>query len=243
MILHRPKRRQLTSFYPDVIAYSSLYANKTPETKPFIMKSLVSNLSELSELPIPQTHAEALARTHALGIYHVMALFDGDVESRAAAAALLPQLELAHDALVHHISYDDLSDAVPKDLPLFPLANTEFFWRTWILQESTRRTCLFASQLIRMYSYLTKRKSLVSGGDMQCRSWCLAGRLWRAANAVDFAVAWGEVKRLVATMETLDEVFAEAKAADLDEFGRLLLTCYMGEQEARGWMSVKGGGG
>lgn len=192
---------------------------------------------------MPQEHREALARTYALGIYHVMALFDGDIEARATAEHYLPQFELALDDLVTHISYDDLTpDSSPNPLPLFPLANTESFWRSWVLQESTRRTWLFTNQLILMYSYLTKRKpGIKENSSDQCRSWCLSGPLWRATNAVDFAMAWGSGRKLVATIENLEEVFAEAKATDLDDFGRILLTCYMGDQEARAWMAMRGG--
>lgn len=233
----------LTSFPSDAIACSALYGAKSPENETFVMKTLISNLSDLSKSPLPSTHKEALARTHALVMYHIMALFDGDIESRAVAESALPHLELACESLLSHISYDDLwPENTTKDLPLFPLANTEAFWRAWILQESTRRTWLFANQLILMYSFLTNRKTQ-AGLSAQCRTLCLSGSLWRAQNAVDFAAAWGSGRRLVARLDRLDEVFSEARAVDLDEFGRMLLTCYMGEQEARGWMSVKGGGG
>lgn len=222
-----------------MIAYSALYTSKTPETKPFVMKTLISNLTELSKSPIPQAHTEALARAHCLGIYHIMAFFDGDIESRAVAESLLPHLEHATSSLVPHITYDDLSDSAPRDLPLFPLAGTELFWRTWLLQESTRRTWMVTNQITLIYSCLTGRKTSGGGGG-QCREWCIAGPLWRAGNAVDFALAWGEGRRLVARMDSLDEAFAEASPGDLDEFGRMLMACYMGEHEARGWMAVKG---
>lgn len=226
-----------------MIAYSALYTSKTPETKPFVMKTLVSNLTELSKAPIPATHTEALARVHALGMYHIMALFDGDIEARAAAEALLPQLELATDALIPHITYDDFADSAPRSLPLFPLTATKVFWQNWLLQESTRRTWLIANQVALIYSYLTGREGAgVGGGGAQCRSWSLAGPLWRAGNAVDFAVAWGQGKRLVVRMDTLDEMFAQAEPGYLDEFGRMLLSCYMGEHEARGLMAAKGCG-
>ena len=198
-------------------------------------------MSELSKAPLPSTHADTLARVYALGIYHIMALFDGDITARAAAEACLPQLELATDALNPHINYDDLADTAPSELPVFPLTGTEAFWRAWILQESSRRTWLFTTQLALLYSFLTKRKSGACAADAGCRAWCLTAALWRAGNAVDFAAAWGEERRLVARMNRLDEVFREARPADLDDFGRMLLTCYMGEQEARGWMKVKGG--
>lgn len=58
---------------------------------------------------------------------------------------------------------------------------------------------------------------------------------------MDFAVAWGAGRRLVATIGRLGEVFEQARAEDLDEFGRMLLICYLGEQEARGWIAVRGG--
>lgn len=213
---------------------------KTAENKSFALRTVTSNLAELESSPTPSTHRESLARTHALGIYHIIALFDGDVESRAAAEKTLPTLERACEDLLPYITYDDFSpETSPISLPLNPLAETETYWRNWILQESTRRTWLFTNQLRFIYSFLSNRR--LAPPRMACKSWSLCGRLWRARNAVDFADAWGAGRRLVATMGRLGEVFEAARAEDLDEFGRMLLVCYMGEQEARGWMAVRGG--
>lgn len=217
-----------------------MYIAGTQESRSFALRTVTSNLTELAKSPLPSTHRESLAKTHALGVYYTMALFDGDVESRAAAEKTLPNLELACNSLLPHITYDDLSpDTSPTTLPLHPLLETESYWHNWILQESTRRTWLFTNQLLLSYSFLTNRR--LAPPRETCRSWSLSGRLWSARNAVDFAVAWGAGRRLVATIGRLGEVFEQARAEDLDEFGRMLLICYLGEQEARGWIAVRGG--
>lgn len=224
----------------DLMSSAALYVAKTAENRSFALRTATTNLKELATSPTPTTHRDTLARTHALSIYHTIAIFDGDVEARAVAEKTLHGLGRACDDLLPYITYDDLSsDTSPNTLPLSPLDEAEIYWRNWILQESTRRTWLFTKQLLCIYSCLTNRP--LASPSSPCRAWSLSGRLWRARNAVDFAVAWGAGRRLVANVGRLGEVFEVARAEDLDEFGRILLVCHLGEQEARGWMAVRGG--
>lgn len=238
--IRSPQTHIVTLSELDLISSAALYVAKTADNRSFALRTATTNLKELAASPTPTTHRNTLAKTHALGVYHTIAIFDGDVESRAAAEKTLHGLGRACDDLLPYITYDDLSpDTSPTTLPLSPLAETESYWRNWILQESTRRTWLFTKQLLCIYSCLTNRP--LAPPSSPCRAWSLSGRLWRARNAVDFAVAWGVGRRLVANMGRLGEVFETARAEDLDEFGRVLLVCHLGEQEARGWMAVKGG--
>ncbi|SPO06816.1 uncharacterized protein DNG_09510 [Cephalotrichum gorgonifer] len=230
----------------EAIASCALYVTKTEETSGFVMRTIINNISKLSKSPGPPTHRQTLARAQALGIYHILALFDGDIECRAVASSLVPEMEEASESLLAYVtspnSPSTLSANPPRDLPLFPLAETESFWRSWILHESTRRTWLFTNQLLVMYSFLTKRPGRMAACTTpEDLSWSLSGHLWRAANALDFSVAWGGRRQLVITMGRFAECLNQAQAEDLDDFGRMLLTCFMGEQQARGWMASRGG--
>lgn len=204
------------------------------------MRIILSRLRDLVAAPSPPDPYDALARTLALGLYHIMALLDGDIEARAAAETTLPCLEPAALSLLQHINLDSEA-SYPPTLPLYPLDETKSFWNAWVLSESLRRTMLFVYQFTACYS-LMKGATTVDCKDIaNFQSWTLSAPLWHARNPVDFAVAWGSKNRLLINVMMCESAFDDAKVEDVCEFGKLVMSSFLGYQQARGWFAARGG--
>ncbi len=189
---------------PDAISSAALYMAKNDVNADVIHHCVESRVQDILSSPMPTSPHDILARTHALLIYQILRLFDPDIRARAAAEAVTPQLESAAFALVSHVSFDD---ATPEGnlrnyqpLPLYPLSSARDFWKSWIFQESARRTFLIT------FFFLQAYRTMKGVGPMQCdgklyliHSWTLSAHLWHASDPVDFAVAWKEKKHYVVT--------------------------------------------
>ena len=56
----------------------------------------------------------------------------------------------------------------------------------------------------------------------------------------DFGVAWMEKDHFIVGELNFGRVLTEARAADVDVFGRMLLVSYLGIEEARAWFLASG---
>ncbi|TLD15587.1 uncharacterized protein PgNI_01363 [Pyricularia grisea] len=140
-----------------------------------------------------------------------------------------------------------------KPLQLYPLGPTRAFWEQWSFKESVRRTFLisfFFSQLTRLATGATLGSCTGRTATWNC--WTLAADLWRATDAVDFAQAWNTNHKagggaddgcgpIIVSPGQIQRVLQEAKAEDLDDFARMILTTTLGVEEAKAWMASKGG--
>ncbi|TLS30867.1 hypothetical protein PpBr36_03321 [Pyricularia pennisetigena] len=140
-----------------------------------------------------------------------------------------------------------------KPLQLYPLGPTRAFWEQWTFKESVRRTFLMAfffSQLTRLVTGATL--GTCTGRTATWNCWTLAGDLWGAPDAVDFAQAWntkhevgGEAEGgcgpIIVSPGQMQRVLQEARAEDMDDFARMILTTTLGVEEAKAWLASKGG--
>jgi hypothetical protein len=225
----------------DVQAACALYLAKNEVNSLVIMRSIESYCQDLLSAPLPTTPCETLAHTHALLLYQIIRLFDGDLAARASADQAIPKLESYALSLLGHVHFEDPLFPAP-DLPLDPIGPTKIFWKQWLFQESARRTMLFVFFFLQIYR-------MVSGGMLiQCdgrmglvHSWTLSAHLWQAKTPVEFAKAWRDRNHFVVTNAQFRQVINEAKADDVDAFGRILLSAMMGNDEADGWLAQRGG--
>ena len=192
--------------------------------------------------PLPIDPLETLARTQALILYLIMRLFDSDSRTRAAADNIVPVLETAGFALLNHIDWDmTAASAQATELVLYPLASTRNFWDTWIFQESARRTFLITFFFIQVYRLLSRQWPLHCDGKLElCHAWTFSAHLWQAQDAFDFAVAWRDQNHFVVTNADFTEVLGNAKADDVDEFGKIFIAAILGIDEAKGWLYTRG---
>jgi hypothetical protein len=80
-----------------------------------ILRSIESRAQELVTSPIPSNPFEALARTHALLLYQIIRIFDGDLSSDAAAEGTTQTLEDSAIALLDHIIFEATNTSAPDN--------------------------------------------------------------------------------------------------------------------------------
>ena len=206
-----------------------------------ILRSIESHVQDLLAASDPVTPLDSLAYTHALILYQIIRLFDGDIGARAAAERDILVLETAAISLLAHVRFDSASAPI-AELPLFPLGPTKAFWSDWVFQESARRTLLFAFFFLQTYHYCSgNTEQLCDERMLLCQSFTLSAHLWRAETAAAFAEAWKNKKHFVVMTGMFDEVIQEARADDVDDLGRILLSAFMGIEEAEAWLITRGG--
>ncbi|OLN87528.1 hypothetical protein CCHL11_06133 [Colletotrichum chlorophyti] len=224
----------------DAQACCALYMAKNPSNAPAVLRTIQARSHELLASPMPRGRLEILARVHAILLYQIIRLFDGDISLRASAQNTLSSLEPAITALVPFVKWH----------PEQPVANsaeetpTKDFWQDWIFQESARRTIFFTCFFLIAHQMLVGQQQTSARCEEKyifCQSWTLSAHLWNAPNVVDFAVAWKEKRHFVITKQCFSEVLRDAAADDVDLFGRILMVGAMGIEEARLWFYNRGG--
>ncbi|KAB8223807.1 hypothetical protein BDV33DRAFT_188639 [Aspergillus novoparasiticus] len=204
--------------------------------RPLITSLINTNIQTLLTSPVPTTPLETLSHTHALLLYQIMLFFSPDPTSNIS---LIPHIESSALTLLSCIYFPD-PNTTPTIFPHTPEAKQDF-WTSWIFQESARRTVLFAFYLIQLYKSVQGYKNLVCDGKLGLvHSWYLSAHLWGAQDAGEFGAAWMEKDHFVVGELNFGRVLTEARAGDVDVFGRMLLVSYLGIEEARAWFLSRG---
>lgn len=214
---------------------------KNQTNSPIIFRSIDARISELLSLPTPANLFDCLAHAQALLLYQIIRLFDGDIAARSSGEQLIPSLENAGLQLLTYVRFDDHLSSKP-DLPFYPIQPIKDIWEDWILQESARRTALVTFYFLQTYRVLTGHIGLQCDGKMGlCHSWTLSSKLWDAGTTVEFAQAWKARQYYVVTNGQFAQVLQEAKAEDVDSFGRIWISSLLGIEETEGWFAARGG--
>lgn len=213
--------------------------SKNAINAPIIISLLNERIQTLLTSPEPSTLPDLLARTHALILYQIMHLFDGDIRFQAAAEAVMTTLEFSVPALLESIHIPSSSE--PSDLLPLSMGSITDFWNSWILQESARRTVLLTFYFLQIYKLLQGKTLAPCDGKLGLEhAWYMSAHLWNAQSAFDFAVAWAERPHFVVYNLDFSSAFLDARPGDIDLFGRMLLVTLIGIDEARAWFHVRG---
>ena len=225
----------------DAQACCALYLVKNSVNAPLVLSTIFSRASELASQPLPTSQRDLLAHTHALLLYSIMRLFDGDIQALKLAEQDMPVLESAARALLPLIIFPDPQTA-SQALSVYPLSTAREFWNDWILQESARRTFLMVQIYRQIYRRLCGMPPLQCDGQMYlCRYWTMSAHLWGANDALKFAEAWGLRKQFLSVNANFRAMVDVAMAEDVDDYSKMMLTGLMGIDEFKGWMMSRGG--
>lgn len=213
--------------FPSVVqaAYTTLsaYTNRIPENTDMILRIVNEQAKELVATikSAPQYSLdifEHLANVHALFVYQVIGLLDGDITSRHLAEERSPffiqfltqMLENASTNLASSLIFDQ---TIPS----------KSLWRTWVISESVRRTWLVGMGFNAAYDGL-RQGWTPCGGDIPFTSreglWTApSADMWADICAVKdvnfirrFHVAWG------------------ADVGEMDVFGKTMLKITYGKE-------------
>lgn len=174
-----------------------------------------------------------LARVHALIVYQVIGLFDGDTRSRYLAEGRLGvQVNWASKLFRSAGSRLSTGQSIaPHFLGPKPMNAAQNRWYLWIFSESIRRTWLVTLSMSCVFSALQQRWSACPGGIM----FTTRSGLWGATTAA----AWQKqcVDKDPAFLQRFDcaTLFSTAKPEDVDEFGIAMLDMTFGREAVEQW--------
>lgn len=224
----------------DALGACALYMSKNAVNAPVVFSLLEAHAAALLAQPPATTLRDALAHTHALILYQIMRLFDGDISARARGERAIPALEQSTMHLLSFVRFDSELLTV-TDLAPFPVQPARDLWRDWLLHESARRTVLITFYMLQAYRAMAHPAQAAARCAALCHSWTLSRAMWEADGPAEFARVWREGRWFVVTNQRFAETLKEARADDVDAFGRMWITALMGIEETEGWFAAKGG--
>jgi len=182
-----------------------------------------------------------LTRLHALMVYQIIGLFDGDIRSRHVAEGHMAVQDSWAGELFHsaakalsntHAAATHLVGCLPT-----PSTYSQQQWYLWILSESIRRTWLVAVSLSPVFSALQQRWSACPGGVMYTNR----SGLWNASSATEWEKQC--LGRNVAFLQRFEcaRLFDDAEPADIDEFGTAMLDMTFNGELLEKWRDRSGG--
>ncbi|KAE8147342.1 hypothetical protein BDV25DRAFT_132164 [Aspergillus avenaceus] len=217
----------------------TLHITKNRTNTPIINSLINTNIQSHLTASVPTNPQETLAHTHALLLYQIICIFSDDTTSLPAPETILPHLESSAMLLLSCIYFPDTSTQVSV-LPSTP-EETLDFWTSWVFQESARRTVLFTFYLTQIFRVIQGYPNLNCDGRLGLvHSFYFSARLWLAQDPVGFAEAWTMEDHFLVGELNFERVLVDAKASDVDAFGRMLLVTFMGIEQARTWFLVRG---
>ncbi|KAM5349881.1 hypothetical protein ACJ41O_006386 [Fusarium nematophilum] len=191
-----------------------------------------------------------LARTQALYIHLVLALFSTSIRARANAErhvqTLLSWTRQLWDAALFDkdlcqspeiCDIDAIAGSAAAVDALFDGDPLPRLWRSWVLSESIRRMWLLATSTIGLY--LTMRQQWVEcqGGI----NFTTHKGLWAAESASSWAKACKSTDPLFVCSLDGESLFRTVNAAEVDEMARNLFTIMWGVERVESWVARTAG--
>ena len=241
-------------------AYTALtcYLHKTPANTQTVFqiienraKHLVAEHSVLSadslpgdiiSSPVTLDSLEHIARVHALLVYQIICLYDGDIRLRHVAEDHIPVLNSWTQQMVEHASHEvclgvSITSSFHEQMAAaFSLPDASYrenlLWHSWILAESIRRTWLLACGVQGTYLTLKNGRPTPSQGGMMFTT---RKGVWEAQSALVWEKLCSEVHVGFMQVSVADKLFTEFGAEDVDEFTTLVLQAVFGEERMERW--------
>jgi len=134
---------------------------------------------------------EHVARVHALLVYQILGLYDGDIRLRHLSETYIPVLNSWMQEMVHHVSHNTClggyvtSSAHEQTLENFSSSyrsqGESLLWHSWIITESARRTWVVGSGIQAVFLALQQRGGIPCQGGMMVTT---RQGIWEAQSSV-----------------------------------------------------------
>lgn len=222
----------------DAYAACALYIAKNQTNAERVERHIKSRAEDLVNSTLPDTPLEILARTHALILYQTMFVFGGSLRFFAETEALVPYIQNMGTMLVPIAG--EMNEPVGP-LPLYPATAAQSAWKSYVSQESARRTVVSAFQITVMCNIFSGQMKNCLQNISLGTSITLSAHLWNATNAFDFAMSWNAKNHFVVKELDFTDVLENAQPDDLDVFANMLLISLQGIDDIRGWYHTRGG--
>ena len=228
------------------IAYATLvsYVHRTPATTEAVLQIVQDRSSDLVQEnqtePVnePIDLYAQLARLHALLVYQIIGLHDGDIRARHVAEGHL----LTQDTWTHKLlnsasrTLREHSDAL-KQLQNHTSPSRQQ-WHLWILSESIRRTWLIAMSISSIFLGLQQRWATCPGGIMFTNR----SGLWDARSATEWERRCEQGNVAFLQRFHCARLFGEMRPEDVDEFGLTMIEMTFDAELVEKWTMGSGGG-
>ncbi|ORX94935.1 hypothetical protein BCR34DRAFT_620034 [Clohesyomyces aquaticus] len=222
----------------DAHAACALYVSRNDMNKVLVARHIIDRATELLEAPVPTQTFEFLAYAQCLLLYQIVHIFSADIHYHGRADATHPHLEAAAKRLQQYLRQE--SDP-SGSIPLFPSDSARAAWKAFIFRESMRRTMVVLIHFIAVCNLIRGFTSPCSHEDAAGSRLTFSAHLWKATNAIDFALAWNERNHLLVSDMDLAGVLETAAPDDIDVFGRMIMTGIIGIDDVKGWFYTRGG--
>ncbi|KAH7356171.1 hypothetical protein BKA66DRAFT_474080 [Pyrenochaeta sp. MPI-SDFR-AT-0127] len=220
------------------VTYSA-YINRSPSASEIILRSVndqaTALVSKLDQTNGSKDLVKDLACIHALFVYQMIGLFDGDIRSRHLAESRAPVLGELLDRTLRNASATIKRDMSIDGLyfSLAPLLTpTELLWRFWIISESLRRTWLVIQGISASYDGLKQGWAQCKGDVM----FTTREGLWSAESAP----AWAKISA-EQDVRCIGRAHAEClfmfAPEETDEFAKFMLKNIFGKERSSNWLS------
>ncbi|KAI1647000.1 uncharacterized protein F4817DRAFT_113804 [Daldinia loculata] len=261
-IHHRLYSQKMPRCVQDAYTALAAYLARTPENSDLCFQIIRERAQELVEqaqrmVPAPTSETgsseptggsmpldpfDHLARVHALFVYQMIGLFDGDIVLRVEAESRISTLmswvaEMWDSAELDASLYStilaleqDVSSS--EDTPAVAPADETAAWRRWILSESIRRAWLVVTITQSIYQLFKTGWSQCSGSV----NWTPRAGIWDAPDQYSWCklVTSGSGPLFVPSLRA-DVLYKEASPSEVDEFGHAVLIAQFGSESMTKW--------
>ncbi|KAF1973474.1 hypothetical protein BU23DRAFT_506515, partial [Bimuria novae-zelandiae CBS 107.79] len=215
----------------------SAYIHRSPIASDILLRAVddqaTALVSKLEHIDSSADIIKSLAYIHALFVYQMIGLFDGDIRSRHLAETRAPilaglldrTLKNASAALDRNMTISGVTASTAQYL-----APNESLWRTWVISESLRRTWLVIQGISASYDGLKQGWAPCNGDVM----FTTRAGLWAAESAVSWAKTWmNQDVRFVGRAHA--ECLFMVPPEEVDEFATFMLETIFGKERSSNW--------
>ncbi|TVY18544.1 Transcription factor gsfR2 [Lachnellula arida] len=185
---------------------------------------------------------EHVARVHALLVYQILGLYDGDIRLRHLSETYMPVLNSWIQEMVSHASHNTClggyvnSSAHEQTLDSFSSScrsqGESLLWHSWILTESARRTSVVSFGIQAVFLALQQRGGIPCQGGMMVTT---RQGVWEAQSSVAWEKMCLEVDVGLMQMAEANRLFTDFAPNDIDEFTKAALEVAFGKERMERW--------
>jgi hypothetical protein len=240
----------------DAYAALSCYFHKTPLNEQVAIriiedraKSLIAEYSSPLEdtinitlISIPLDPFEHIARVHALLIYQIIGLYDGDIRLRHLAETYIPVLNGWMQEMIHHASRAAclggyLASSAPEQAldgfsSSYSSQRENLLWHSWVLTESARRSWVVGSGVQAIFRAVQQRAMFPCQGGMMVTT---RHGIWEAPSSVAWDKICSEVDVGLMQMADTERLFMDMVPTEVNEFTKAVLQMVFGKEKMERW--------
>jgi hypothetical protein len=185
---------------------------------------------------------EHIARVHALLIYQIIGLYDGDIRLRHLSETCIPVLNSWLQAMIQHTRQSTSADSSVISSAYekaalggnpSTIAEDENLWYSWILAETARRTWIVASGIHVVFTTIRQGGSIpaCNGGMV----FTTRRGAWEAKSAFAWEKLCAEEYTGLIQMAEAGRLFTEVAPDEVNEFAKMVLELTFGREKMERW--------